>query len=148
MAGDVFTDTNVLVYSRDTAEPEKQRKAKAWMTHLWTTRQGRLSYQVLQEFYVTVTEKLDPGLDRDSARRDVLSFASWRPVTIDGRVLEAAWPVQDRYRLSWWDALIVAAAQVSGCAYLLTEDLQDDQILGTVQVVNPFRTSPEHLTRR
>src|SRR5206468_1853768 len=60
MAGDVFTDTNVLVYSRDTAEPEKQRKARAWMTHLWTTRQGRLSYQVLQEFYVTVTEKLEP----------------------------------------------------------------------------------------
>jgi predicted nucleic acid-binding protein len=148
MAGNVFTDTNVLVYSRDTAEPDKQRKAKAWMTQLWTTRQGRLSYQVLQEFYVTVTEKLEPGLDRDSARRDVQAFAAWRPVTIDGPVLEAAWLVQDRYRLSWWDALIVAAAQVSACAYLLTEDLQDDQILGTVQVVNPFRTSPEQLTGR
>lgn len=148
MDGDVFTDTNVLVYSRDTAEPEKHRKARAWMTHLWTTRQGRLSYQVLQEFYVTVTEKLDPGFDRQRARQDVLSLASWRPVTIDARVLQAAWSVQDRYRLSWWDALIVAAAQVAGCAYLLTEDLQDDQILGTVRVVNPFRTSPEHLTGR
>ena len=148
MDGDVFTDTNVLVYSRDTAEPEKHRKARAWMAHLWTTRQGRLSYQVLQEFYVTVTEKLDPGLDRESARREVLSFTPWRPVTIDARVLEAAWQVQDRYRLSWWDALIVAAAQVAGCEYLLTEDLQDDQMLGTVQVVNPFRTPPERLTGR
>ena len=148
MAGDVFADTNVLVYSRDTAEPEKQRQARAWMTHLWTTRQGRLSYQVLQEFYVTVTEKLDPGLDRATARRDVLSFASWRPVAIDRSVLEAAWALQDRYRLSWWDALIVAAAQVAGCAFLLTEDLQDDQRLGAVQVVNPFRTSPERLGGR
>jgi predicted nucleic acid-binding protein len=147
MDGEIFADTNVLVYSRDTAEPEKHRKARAWMTHLWTTRQGRLSYQVLQEFYVTVTEKLDPGLDRESARREVLSFASWRPVMLDARLFEAAWPIQDRYRLSWWDTLIVAAAQVAGCAYLLTEDLQDQQMLGTVQVVNPFRRSPDRLTR-
>lgn len=146
MAGEVFTDTNVLVYSRDTAEPEKHRRARDWMTHLWTTRQGRLSWQVLQEFYVTVTEKLDPGLDRERARREVQSLTSWRPVTIDARVLEAAWPAQDRYRLSWWDALIVAAAQVAGCVYLLTEDLQDDQVLGTVRVVNPFRLSPEDLS--
>lgn len=148
MAGDVFTDTNVLVYSRDTAEPEKHQKAKAWMTRLWTTRQGRVSYQVLQEFYVTVTEKLDPGLDRESARREVRSFVAWQPLAIDTRVLEAAWQAQDRYRLSWWDALIAAAAQLSGCAYLLTEDLQHDQMLGSVRVVNPFRVSPEQLPGR
>jgi predicted nucleic acid-binding protein len=146
MAAEVFTDTNVLVYSRDTAEPEKHRQARAWMAHLWTTRQGRLSWQVLQEFYVTVTEKLDPGLDRASARREVQSLTAWRPVLTDTRVLEAAWLVQDRYRLSWWDALIAGAAQVAGCAYLLSEDLQDDQVFGTVRVVNPFRVSPERLT--
>ena len=78
----------------------------------------------------------------------MLSFTPWRPVTIDARVLETAWQVQDRYRLSWWDALIAAAAQVAGCAYLLTEDLQDGQMLGTVQVVDPFRVSPERLTAR
>jgi predicted nucleic acid-binding protein len=90
MAGDVFVDTNVLVYSRDTAELDKHRKAAGWMTHLWNTRQGRLSYQVLQEFYVTVTEKLDPGLDRAAARRVVRSLLPWRPVPIDTRVLEGA----------------------------------------------------------
>jgi predicted nucleic acid-binding protein len=148
MAGEIFVDTNVLVYSRDAAEPEKHRKARAWMAHLWTTRRGRLSFQVLQEFYVTVTEKLDPGLDRETARRDMRSFIPWRPVTIDARVLEGAWHVQDRHRLSWWDSLIAAAAQVTGCAYLLSEDLQDDQILGTVRVVNPFRTTPEALNGR
>lgn len=147
MAGETFVDTNVLVYSRDASEPEKHPKARAWVAHLWNTRQGRLSYQVLQEFYVTVTEKLDPGLDRASARQDVRSFLSWRPVSIDTRILEGAWQVQDRHRLSWWDSLIAAAAQVAGCTYLLTEDLQDDLVLGTVRVVNPFRVSPETLAR-
>jgi predicted nucleic acid-binding protein len=145
MAAEIFADTNVLVYGRDTAEPDKHRRTSAWMDHLWTTRRGRISYQVLQEFYVTVTERLDPGLDKAAARRDVLSLVSWRPVPIDGGVLEAAWAVQGRYRVSWWDALIVAAAQVAGCAYLLTEDLQDDQGFGAVRVVNPFRVSPERL---
>jgi len=147
MAGEVFVDTNVLVYSRDASDPDKHRKAKAWMAHLWTTRRGRLSVQVLQEFYVTVTEKLDPGLDRESARREVRSFVPWRPVSIDARVLEGAWQVQDRHRLSWWDALIATAAEAAGCAYLLTEDLQDNQVLGTVRVVNPFRAAPADLER-
>jgi predicted nucleic acid-binding protein len=145
MAGETFVDTNVLVYSRDASEPDKHRQAGAWVTHLWTTRRGRLSYQVLQEFYVTVTEKLDPGLDRERARQDVRSLLLWRPVAVDGRVLEGAWRIQERHRLSWWDSLIAAAAQVSGCAYLLTEDLQDGLRLDSVRVVNPFRTAPATL---
>jgi predicted nucleic acid-binding protein len=145
MAGETFVDTNVLVYSRDASEGDKHRQAQAWMAELWTTRRGRVSYQVLTEFYVTVTEKLDPGLDRESARRDVRSFLPWRPVAVDAQVIEGAWNVQDRHRLSWWDSLIVAAAQVAGCAYLLTEDLQHDLALGAVRVVNPFRVSPGSL---
>jgi predicted nucleic acid-binding protein len=148
MAGEVFVDTNILVYSRDTSEPGKHRQARAWMAHLWATRRGRLSYQVLQEFYITVTEKLDPGLDRESARREVRTFLSWRPVAIDTRVIEGAWQIQDRHRLSWWDALIVAAAQVARCTYLLTEDLHDGQALGPVRVVNPLRISPAQLETR
>jgi predicted nucleic acid-binding protein len=145
MAGEVFVDTNVLVYSRDASEPDKQRKARAWMAHLWTSRRGRLSTQVLQEFYVTVTEKLDPGLDRESARREVRSFVPWQPVSVDARVLEGAWRIQDRHRLSWWDSLIASAAQAAGCAYLLTEDLREDQVLDAVRVVNPFRVRPGEL---
>jgi predicted nucleic acid-binding protein len=128
MAGEVFVDTNVLVYSRDAAEPEKHRRARAWMAHLWATRRGRL--------------------DREMARREVRSFIPWRPVAIDPRVLEGAWHVQDRHRLSWWDSLIAAAAQAAGCAYLLSEDLQDDQLLDTVRVVNPFRATPDTLDER
>ena len=122
---------------------------RAWMSPRWAMRQGRLSYQVVQEFHVTVTEKLDPGLDRESVQRDVRSFLPWHPVTVDARVLEGAGQVQHRYRLSSWDSLIAAAAaQVTGCTYLLSEDLQDDLVLGSVGVINPFRVSPDTRKRR
>jgi predicted nucleic acid-binding protein len=145
MADKVFVDTNVLVYSRDTSEPQKQAQAMAWMTHLWKTQSGRLSYQVLQEFYVTVTEKLRPGLNSEEARRDVRSLLAWQPVAMDARVLEGAWLVQDQHKFSWWDALILSAAQVGECRYLLSEDLQENQELGSLRIVNPFRTAPASL---
>jgi predicted nucleic acid-binding protein len=139
----IFVDTNVLVYRRDVGQGEKQATASAWMERLWATRKGRLSYQVLQEFYVAVTAKLRPGLDAQSARNDVRSLLAWHPVPVDARVVEGAWVIQDRYGLSWWDALIVAAAQVADCRFLLTEDLQDGEALGEVQVLDPFRHAPE-----
>ena len=114
MAARVFVDTNVLVYSRDASEPQKNKQAIAWMSHLWNMRAGRLSYQVLQEFYITVTEKLDPGLDRESARKDIRSLLPWRPISVDNRVFDGAWHIQDRFGLSWWDALIVSASLLAG----------------------------------
>lgn len=147
MTATVFVDTNVLVYRRDSAQGEKQARAEAWMEWLWVERRGRLSFQVLQEYYVTVTSKLEPGLDSESARNDVRSLLAWHPVTVDAGVVEAAWAIQDRYQLSCWDALIIAAAQVANCRFLLTEDLQEGQELGRVRVVNPFNVSPENVIR-
>lgn len=143
MSDRFFVDTNLLVYSRDASEPEKQQKAMQWMTRLWHDKSGRLSFQVLQEFYITVTHKLDPGLPTDIARTDVRSLMSWQPLAASATVMERAWTIQDRYGLSWWDALIVSAAQTADCRYLLTEDLQEQQDLGNVQVINPFHSSPE-----
>jgi len=140
-----FIDTNILVYCRDASEPRKQVQAMTWMSHLWDTRIGRLSFQVLQEFYSTVTNKLTPGLDRQIARNDVRSLLSWNPIHIDERIVENAWFIQDRFQFSWWDALIVSAAQVGDCQYILTEDLQEEQVLGNVKVINPFQTSPDSL---
>jgi predicted nucleic acid-binding protein len=114
-----------------------------WMTRLWYDKSGRVSYQVLQEFYITVTHKLHPGLPIHIARMDVRSLMSWQPVFSSDSVLERAWAIQDRYGLSWWDALIVSAAQIAECKYLLTEDLQDHQRLGAVKVVNPFQADPD-----
>lgn len=145
MADKVFVDTNVLVYSRDASEPTKQAQAMAWMTHLWETQTGRLSFQVLQEFYVTVTEKLKPGLNSEEARRDVRSLLAWQPVAMDARVLEGAWLIQDQNKFSWWDALILSAGRVAECRYLLSEDLQENQQLGNLKIINPFRTAPPSL---
>jgi len=138
-----FVDTNVLVYFRDASESEKQTKAQQWLTELWRTHEGRLSFQVLNEYYVAVTQCLDPGLDNETARADVRNLMAWRPVSIDWAVIDSAWTVQDRYRFSWWDALIVATAQNAGCDYLLTEDLQHDQKLDGILIINPFIASPD-----
>ena len=145
MTDRVFVDTNVLVYSRDASEPPKQKQAMAWMARLWSEKTGRLSFQVLNEFYVTVTNKLQPGMDRQSAREDMRSLLAWRPIPLDIRVVEGAWRIQDRYKLSWWDALIVSAAQVGDCRYLLTAGLQANRNMGNVEVINPFRTPPESI---
>lgn len=145
MSAKIFVDTNVLVYCRDASEPEKQAQAAAWMAALWEQQTGCLSFQVLQEYYVTVTAKLSPGLSRELARREVRTFLAWRPLAVDDRLLEGAWLLQDRHKVSWWDALIVAAAQSAGCRYLLSEDFQDGFDWGDLTVVNPFRTGPEEL---
>jgi predicted nucleic acid-binding protein len=145
MTAKVFVDTNVLVYCRDASEPIKQARALAWMAALWERRRGRLSFQVLQEFYVTVTAKLDPGLPRELARRDVRDLTAWKPVGVDARVLEEAWRFQDRHRFSWWDALIAAAAQAADCRYLLSEDFQDRLEVGNLTLINPFLTRPADL---
>ncbi len=145
MSAKVFVDTNVLVYCRDASEPKKQAQTSAWMAALWKQRTGRLSFQVLQEYYVTVTAKLSPGLSRELARREVRMLLAWRPLVVDERLLEGAWLLQDHHKLSWWDALIVAAGQSAGCRYLLSEDFQEGYDWGDMTVVNPFHTEPEDL---
>lgn len=140
-----FVDTNVLVYCRDADERDKQPRARAWLEALWRSRSGRISIQVLAEYYVTVTRKLDPGLSIDRARADVMMLRAWRPAALDYGVLETAWMVQDRHRLSWWDALIVATAQRLGCRYLLSEDFQDRQRFEDLEVINPFLHVPEKI---
>lgn len=138
----VFVDTNVLVYLRDSTDPEKQRRAAEWVGHLWDTGAGRISVQVLQEYYVTVTAKLDLGLPAEDAREDVLALRAWRPLFPDADILEDAWVVEDRYGLSFWDALIVVSARRLGCSTLLTEDLQDGQELDGLVVRSPFDGGP------
>ena len=142
MTGPSFVDTNVLVYARDLSEPEKQPLAAAWMKRLWEERSGRLSAQVLGEFYVTVTRKLRPGMKDDEARAEVRSLMRWKPAAINEALFETAWRSSDRFRITWWDALIVAAAKVQGCRSLLSEDFQDGQDLDGLVVVNPFRHAP------
>ncbi len=142
MNAPVFVDTNVLLYRHDAAKPEKQEAAETWLAHLWRTRSGRLSMQVLQEFYFNATQKLKPGLSRQVARQEVQDLMTWHPILIDVQVVTDAWNLQDRYALSFWDSLIAAAARLSGCRFLLSEDLQHDQDLNGVRVLSPFIARP------
>ena len=135
----VFVDTNVFLYARDAGEPAKQPRAAAWLVHLWRERAGRTSMQVLSEYYVNATRKLDPGLEPEEAWDEVEALMAWRPQQIDAGLMRRGREIERRYRLSWWDALVVGAAQLQDCALLLTEDLQDGAAYGGVTVRNPFK---------
>jgi len=137
----VFVDSNVLLYAVDDVDPEKQRLASNWRAELWKSRRGRVSFQVLGEFYINAVRKQPAA--REEARAEVRDLLAWNPVVTDAALLERGWKLQDRYRLSYWDALIVAAAKAASCRYLLTEELQAGQQLDGIEVVNPFLRSPE-----
>jgi predicted nucleic acid-binding protein len=145
MNGSLFVDTNVLVYTRDASKPDKQTQAAEWISYLWRTGNGRLSLQVLAEFYAVVTGKLKPGMEVANARKDVEDLFSWQPLPITLDLIAEAWFVQDLFHLSWWDSLIVSAAKILQCTYLLSEDFQHSQDLQGIRVINPFRMKPGEL---
>jgi predicted nucleic acid-binding protein len=147
----VFVDTNVLVYARDASESSKQARAAEWLRELWLEQRGRTSVQVLSEYYTAVTRKLRPGLPPDEAWDDVSALFAWQPQQIDRHLLEKAREIERRHALSWWDAMIVAAAQIQNCEVLLSEDLQHGWTCGTLTVRNPFaerigETAPPYTT--
>ncbi len=137
----VFVDSNVFLYAVDEADPDKQRVARKWREELWKSRRGRVSFQVLGEFYVNAVRKRPAA--SEEARAEIRDLLAWNPVVTDAALLERGWKLQDRYQLSYWDALIVAAANAASCRYLLTEDLQAGQKLDGIEVVNPFLRGPE-----
>ncbi|HSW06275.1 PIN domain-containing protein [Aquabacterium sp.] len=141
----VFVDTNVLIYSEDGADADKQKRAIEWLSMLWMKQRGRLSTQVLNEFYVNATRKLRPAMPAGDARAEVRRYQRWRPWAIDHTTVETAWAVESRFGLNYWDALIVASAQAQGCRFLLSEDLQHEQQIDSVRILNPFLVGPEVL---
>jgi predicted nucleic acid-binding protein len=135
-----FVDTNVLLYSLDPADPRKQARAAQWMSALWAGSSGRLSWQVLHEFYANVSRKFRPELKKG---RDVVETLSlWRPGEMTFGLIERGWYWMDAAQLSYWDSLILASAERQGCEWLLSEDFQTARRYGQVTVVNPFLKSP------
>ena len=138
MSAKAFVDTNVLVYAHDSSAGEKHERAKSLILKLWTEKTGVVSTQVLQEFYVTVRKKvLHPG-DISTAKRWLSHYVNWHVIENDGSAVLQAIDVKQRYHLSFWDALIVQAANRAGTRLLYSEDLNHDQQYGTVRVENPF----------
>jgi predicted nucleic acid-binding protein len=137
MTGPFFVDTNVLVYADDARDAAKQAKARELLRGVVRERSGKLSLQVLQEFFAAATQKL--GLTAVDARRRVEVFSQMDVVRLDVDDVLAAIDLHRLHELSIWDALVVRAALLSGCRTLYTEDLQDGRRFESLQVVNPFR---------
>jgi predicted nucleic acid-binding protein len=142
MGDKAFLDTNILVCARDKGAGQKHLAAEALLRDLWETRRGRVSIQVLNEYFVTVTRKLKPGLSPREAWADVVSLQAWAPIIMDGRLLERGQLLFRQHNLSWWDALVVAAAQAADCDLLYSEDLGAGRAYDGVRIVNPFTIKP------
>jgi predicted nucleic acid-binding protein len=134
-----FVDTNVLAYAHDTSETRKQQIAEALLDALWTGRTGALSTQILQEFYVVATRKFDPPIRRRAARETVALYATWPVIQVNAALILTASQLEERHKLSFWDALVVEAARVAGATRLVSEDLQHGRRIGGVRIENPFR---------
>lgn len=143
MTARIFVDTNVVVYARDSSEGAKSTIAAEWIARLWRDQSGRTSIQVLNELYVTLTRKLKPGMPADDAWQDVQALMAWDPQPLDRDLLLRAREIERRYRLGWWDSMVVAAAELQECEMLLTEDLQHGMRFDRVRVQNPFKIAVE-----
>ncbi len=136
-----FVDTNVLLYAVDSRDLRKQQTARLWMDALWSSGTGRLSWQVLHEFYSNAGSKIK--MPQDGARRQVLQFAEWKPSGPSLTAVSRAWHWTDKAQVSLWDGLILAAAEQLQCRWLLSEDFQSGRAYADVTVLNPFQASPE-----
>jgi predicted nucleic acid-binding protein len=139
MSDKTFVDSNVLVYAHDVDAREKHEIAQAILRELWSERNGVLSLQVLQEFYVNVTRKIPHPLPKPAARSVVNTYTTWCMETTPTE-LATAFRIEDENRIGFWDALIVAAASKSGARRVVSEDLNDGQVIRGVRIENPFAT--------
>ena len=139
MSDRYFVDTNILMYAHDTAAGDKHARAKALVEDLWQNRSGVVSTQVLQELAVNLRRKARKPLDAKATRDIVSDYLTWQVVVNGGDSILEALDLEVRYQVSFWDALVVQAAQVSGAEILYSEDLSDGQTYGTVRVINPLR---------
>jgi predicted nucleic acid-binding protein len=136
MSAKVFLDANVLVYAQDAASPEKQRRSRDLIARLARTGDGVISTQVMQEFFVAVTRKL--GVPPLAAKAVLKTFTVFEIVTAGPDLIHDAIDCAVLNAISFWDALIIAAAASAGCTILFTEDLNHGQIIMGVKVQNPL----------
>jgi len=134
----IFVDTNILVYAHDHQAGEKYRIARDRVAWLWSRPlPPAISIQVLQEFYVNLIRK---GVSDSEAKEAVSDYLSWDVMGNDGNLLLAGIDLRERWQISFWDGLILAAAKRAGARVLWSEDLSIGQDYGGLIVVNPLLT--------
>jgi predicted nucleic acid-binding protein len=141
MSDKCFVDTNVLVYAHDRGTGAKHERARTLVEGLWDTGDGVLSTQVLQELCINLRRKAARPLSVEDTRRLIQDYSSWEIVVNTAESVLEALAVELRYKISFWDALIIQAAASCGATILYSEDLADGQKYGAVRVVNPLKES-------
>lgn len=136
MTHKIFIDTNILVYAMDHHDPAKKEKSRSFLKSIGNENRGVISTQVIQEFYVTVTKKL--GVDRLTAKNIIHSFFKFETIVICPELIDRAIDTQILNRLSFWDALIISAAESAHCQKVWTEDLNHGQVIQGMTIENPF----------
>jgi predicted nucleic acid-binding protein len=134
-----FVDTNVLIYAYDAGAGAKHLVANQLMEQLWKNKNGCISTQILQEFYVNITRKAKQPLPGDQAKRAIRTLSFWRIFSPQVGDILAAIDLHEYYQISFWDALVIRSAKQTGCSVLWSEDLADGQDYDGVKVVNPFK---------
>jgi predicted nucleic acid-binding protein len=133
-----FVDTNILLYAHDHSAGRKHERARQLVEHLWTSGEGVLSTQVLQELCINVRRKIARPLPVEEIRQIIQDYLSWEIVVNSPASVLQALEIEVRYQTSFWDALVLQAAETSGASVLYSEDLATGQKYGAVQVINPL----------
>lgn len=132
-----FFDSNILVYMQDATDKQKQQKARNLLFECTENESAVISTQCLQEFYNVVANKLKQ--DKITTKQIIHSFAQSIPVIqITPRLIENAIDISIKTQFSFWDSLIISAAENANCNILYSEDLNDGQIVNGVRIINPF----------
>jgi len=134
-----FVDTNIFIYAYDLSATAKYQKAMKLVSDLWESGWGCLSIQVLQELYVSLTQKIPNPLSAQEAAQIVDDLGQWRLHNPELKSLKEAIQIQQRYKISFWDAMIICSAKELGCTTIWTEDLNPKQLYEGIKAVNPFR---------
>ncbi len=138
MTGVDFFDTNILVYAYDSHYPDKQKRAQDMIADAIRNESGVISTQVLGEFFSVITKKILQPISVNDAKAIVDNLALMVVQEIDLLIVKRALETVSTYAISYWDALIVAAAERSRCERIMTEDLNAEQLFHGIRVVNPF----------
>ena len=136
--GKFFVDTNLLVYAYDSSAGKKWKTSLEVLSLLWIHRTGVLSTQVIQELFVSLTQKVKNPILPETAKEIVSDLLHWPLVVNDGGSILRAIDLQIKYHFSFWDSLILQAAMTSKSEFLLSEDFQDGQVIESVTIINPF----------
>jgi predicted nucleic acid-binding protein len=138
MSDKCFVDTNILVYTQDLASGDKCSRAQALTRELWEDRRGVISTQVLQELYVALRRKLKSPISAAEAAEILRDYSEWDVVVNNRESIFRAIDIETRFKISFWDALILQAAETAGAKTIFSEDLSPGGRYAGMQVVNPF----------